>query len=1524
MSHRHIPSRFRVRPLLLAVALANGFSALPAVAQPTGAQAIHGTATLTRQGANLLVTTQNGAGTRHSAINWQSFSIPGGSTTHFAQPDAASTSINRVLGANPSAIFGTLSSNGRLVLVNPAGITVGAGAVVDTAGFTASTLRMTDADAIAGRLRFGEGSAAGPLRVDGRILASSGDVVLIGTDVQAGAQAVIRSPQGATVLAAGQKVELTGRGLEGIHLEVQAPADQAVNLGTLQGDAVGIFAGTLRHSGLVQASAATVQGGRVVLKAADHAETSGTVIAQGANGAGGQVDLLGKTVGVMAGAVIDTSNTAGGGRIRVGGDYLGGNPDVPNAQVTYVAADAQLRANATDHGDGGRVIVWADDTTRVHGSIQARGGANGGDGGFIETSGKRYLDANGARVDASASAGQGGQWLLDPSDLTIKATGIDSPGLFNPFLAGLTNSLLTLGTLTNALSTGTSVTLRTDGGGTGGSGNVVFDGSAGALDIAHTGTGAKTLTIDASSEIVFTGGATSFRTQGGAGKTLQVNLQAANGVRTDAGASVALSTDDAGSTVTASVLNGKTWTNRGTVTLNQNGKQDLGSAGTFINNGLLDGAAGSLGGVSGGFFRNVGTTSLTQGNFNVNGFSGGGSVFYQGNSFSTAALDFDGAQLKLLAPGTATLSGASSIRTVGDVELGFDLSAAAIDIDAGGNLATQALATQGSNGTTGSGQVKLKAGGNVVFTDINTSGTSSMPDGGKVQIDAGFKVIGGNITTGGASWTSNSRGGAVQANAGNGGIFLSGSVRTHDISGYGAHGGAIGLSATGAQVEVMGGLVAFGSEHNSGVGGAGGGITVGNTGGGITIHGDVDTSGGSGSLGAAGGGMVQLSASGAVNVYGSISSYGGSPWWGSGDLAGAAAGNVEVSAGSDIEIGNVYAWGGSANGNAQGGAGGKIALSTPGNITVWGDIDANGGGSYDGSGGHGQSVKLAAGKSLQVGTLYAYGGYSGNGGQGGDAASIDLSYGGQLQLGWLDGSGGDGGYSSEGVGGAGGRGATLTIVKENGDLELSGLYLYLDGGWGGDGRIGGQGGVGGTLNLIARNGGVKLTGTDASVRGGTGGYSYGGPTDTGGTGGQGGAIRISATGASEIMAWLDASGGTGGDADYYAQSRGGNGGNGGSIDIQVGGPLALGGGLWAAGGEGGQASAYAAAALVPTNSTSDPARAGGEGGLGSVSLAAAGGITVPTATAMPLPTPTPTLGLQAVREIPPITGGTELLASLQVDAALTNASSMRLDSGATMLVSGPVTNTGAIDLGTDATMAIGYTYDPAADTYTFGSGTLTNAAGALLTGSGTVQGSVVNSGTVAPGEGGVGRIGQLSITGNYQQTATGRLDMDVAANSPFLPGVTYDQLNIGGSMAMGGQLVVNAVPAIAATSATQLALGTTSGSTTPTPTQFYELLQASAASGSFALVEGPIDVRTNIRMNINGTILDIPGNLLGGTTPDGLLAAISAMLPGVPLSELQGLLIESLNGAFNDKDTDDKASGESDIVVTDASCKPAS
>ncbi|QJW85613.1 filamentous hemagglutinin N-terminal domain-containing protein [Ramlibacter terrae] len=271
---------FRPGGAALAVAAAFGLQPVTSQAQPSGAQVIHGQAQIVRNGNNVVITTRNGAGTNHSAIDWQSFSVPGGSITRFNQPSASSTSINRVVGDNPSEIFGTLRSNGRLVLVNPAGIAVGKGAP----GRHRRLHRLHPRDerrrcagrspAVRRRRRRPAGQGPHP-GAQGRCRADRAERLHR-------LRAVIES-NGATVLAAGEKVEITGRGLEGIHLEVQAPNNAAVNLGRLEGDAVGIFAGTLTHSGKVAARAVAGEGGKVILQALGDNIVSGRIEANGGN-----------------------------------------------------------------------------------------------------------------------------------------------------------------------------------------------------------------------------------------------------------------------------------------------------------------------------------------------------------------------------------------------------------------------------------------------------------------------------------------------------------------------------------------------------------------------------------------------------------------------------------------------------------------------------------------------------------------------------------------------------------------------------------------------------------------------------------------------------------------------------------------------------------------------------------------------------------------------------------------------------------------------------------------------------------------------------------------------------------------------------------------------------------------------------------------------------------------------------------------------------------------------------------------
>ena len=78
-----------------------------------------------------------------------------------------------------------------------------------------------------------------------------------------------------------------------------------------------------------------------------------------------------------------------------------------------------ISADALDAGDGGRVIVWSDERTSFRGAVTARGGPEGGDGGFVEVSGRAHLTFAGL-VDLSAPAGAFGTLLLDPYDVFIE------------------------------------------------------------------------------------------------------------------------------------------------------------------------------------------------------------------------------------------------------------------------------------------------------------------------------------------------------------------------------------------------------------------------------------------------------------------------------------------------------------------------------------------------------------------------------------------------------------------------------------------------------------------------------------------------------------------------------------------------------------------------------------------------------------------------------------------------------------------------------------------------------------------------------------------------------------------------------------------------------------------------------------------------------------------------------------------------------------------------------------------------
>jgi filamentous hemagglutinin family protein len=425
------------------------FAGISAYANPQGPQVIHGQAGFSNPNPQTLHVTNS----PNAIINWKGFSIGSHEVTRFIQQSANSAVLNRVTGQDPSNLMGQLLSNGKVFLINPHGMVFGPNCVIDTAGFVASTLNITDQDFLQGNLKFEGNSDSGSIVNQGFITAGkNGDIYLIAPNIEN--SGIIHTEGGNLLLAAGESITITSLDLKDVHFEIQAPENEVLNIGKVlaDGGAVNVFAGTLKHAGEIRADTVSVdETGAIILSASNDItlEAGSTVTANGAQGGtisvesekgttlvsgivqatglegkGGEIRLLGERVGLIDTALIDASGESGGGEILIGGDYQGKNPDIRNASGTYVGSDVTITADAGILGDGGKVIVWSDDATRFYGSISARGGKQGGDGGFVEVSGKRSLQFSGT-VATDAPRGETGTLLLDPTDVLISNFGGD-------------------------------------------------------------------------------------------------------------------------------------------------------------------------------------------------------------------------------------------------------------------------------------------------------------------------------------------------------------------------------------------------------------------------------------------------------------------------------------------------------------------------------------------------------------------------------------------------------------------------------------------------------------------------------------------------------------------------------------------------------------------------------------------------------------------------------------------------------------------------------------------------------------------------------------------------------------------------------------------------------------------------------------------------------------------------------------------------------------------------------------------
>ncbi len=373
------------KSLLLSCALFS-FSAL--WAQPSQPHVVEGQASFHNFDSHTLEI----QAAHRTKIEWNDFSIAQGETTRFIQPSSSSVVINHVMGLTRSDIFGTLSANGRVYLINPQGIFIGPDAFIQTAGFVATTFDQLSLNEDGVPIHF-KGDSKHPITHLGKIETVGGTVMLVAVQIEQ--QGLLEGSD--VVLASAPEIWIKPNE-KGVYLIPQVSVQEIA-------DSVDPLEFIIKQEGVIRATGCVENDGRIYLVSSQKTEVNGTL-------KGDEVDVLGDHIAVSETGQIDVSQQGNGGTVRIGGDYQGNNHEIPNASNTFFKGT--VLANSLENGDGGRVIIWGNKSCDFQGRIEGRGS----NGGFVEVSSPLGLNFQGL-VDLKAYNGEMGTLLLDPVFLSV-------------------------------------------------------------------------------------------------------------------------------------------------------------------------------------------------------------------------------------------------------------------------------------------------------------------------------------------------------------------------------------------------------------------------------------------------------------------------------------------------------------------------------------------------------------------------------------------------------------------------------------------------------------------------------------------------------------------------------------------------------------------------------------------------------------------------------------------------------------------------------------------------------------------------------------------------------------------------------------------------------------------------------------------------------------------------------------------------------------------------------------------------
>ncbi|ECJ9599484.1 filamentous hemagglutinin N-terminal domain-containing protein, partial [Salmonella enterica] len=729
-------------PLALLTGLIVGLLPVMVLANPdlpAGGQIVGGQGSISTSGNQMTIHQQ----TQSMATNWHSFDIGKNNTVQFVQPDSSSVALNRVTGASGSQIMGTLKANGQVFILNPNGVLFGKDARVNVAGLVASTKNISTADFMKGQYTLsGPGSRGAQVVNQGNLTTSKGGYIVLSGEWVSNS-GTVTTPGGKTVLAAGKTVtlQLDNSGLTSVSVNGSVVNALVENRGLISATNGQVYLTAkgqnmllntvVNNSGTIEAKGLASRGGEIILNGGDSGvvRQSGQLLADSLTGQGGKVTLEGQNIHLADSSLTSATGKSGGGEVDVGGGWQGQDSHIKNASKVVMDKTATVDVSARGAGNGGTAVLWSDDYTNFRGTILAKGGAQSGNGGRVETSSHHNLQVSGD-VDASARAGHGGEWLLDPTDVAIVGTGVDAGvnstvtdnvDVFNPSsrIANILNS-----SINKQLNSGTSVTIKTSGTNiAGNAGNITVN-----AEISKTAGDDAVLTMQADGNVNVNNNITLM-----AGN-LSVNLLANNNITT--ADNINISSSGIGGKLNLKMLAGKN--NNAVISVGKynnillrGGDFEAGSAQgssgnislNFVNGGQLSGHDITLnvaGGVSGYANSLSADNNLTiNGSLNINtgwgtvsSVKAGNQVFINGPFFTLNATDTSNGGGRVVLSGdngiTVTTTGNVNINAANASTNSANISSANGSVTVSGDgLSLSKVNISAGNTSSGTGNVTL-------------------------------------------------------------------------------------------------------------------------------------------------------------------------------------------------------------------------------------------------------------------------------------------------------------------------------------------------------------------------------------------------------------------------------------------------------------------------------------------------------------------------------------------------------------------------------------------------------------------------------------------------------------------------------------------------------------------------------------------------------------------------------------------------------------------------------------------------